>query len=307
MRQGCLFPASSLASLAVIVALSAASCRDAGPGGGDTDDTDDADSGCAVSLDGADGPLFEQTNSRLALTGDQTYLEFTGALYDGPAISFHQEAEREGLCRLLTYEAASCDPPCGGGDVCVDGDCAEYPSTLSAGTMELLGVASDPIVMEADVTGHYYWSGGGGVQDVDLARIEASGGAAPGFELAACMVGPPQADGDWSAALEDRPSGEDVVLAWSNPIDTARVYLRMTTGIGTHGGISPVEIECEGPDTGSLTLPGAFLDQLYAPGYWSCGECGDNRLLRYHAVETEAGSITVQLRTQAPASFWFRP
>jgi hypothetical protein len=95
-------------------------------------------------------------------------------------------------------------------------------------------------------------------------------------------------------------------LTWSDPVDTARIYLRMTTGIGTHGGISPVELECEGPDVGMLELPGAYLDSLYADG-WACGECGGNDLVRYHADEVDAGGTTVQLRTEATVGFWFIP
>ena len=35
---------------------------------------------------------------------------------------------------------------------------------------------------------------------------------------------------------------------------------RPKTCVGTRGGISPVEVECEGPDTGELTIPGAYCD-----------------------------------------------
>jgi hypothetical protein len=146
-----------------------------------------------------------------------------------------------------------------------------------------------------------------GMLDVAAIRAEAAGDAAGPFDLTTCAVEPPVPEGDWSAAMEARGAGEDVTLTWSNPYSTARVSLRMTTGIGTHGGISPVEIECEGRDSGSLTLPGAFLDLLYDGPYWSCGECGDNRLLRYHATEADVGGTTVQLRTQSPAMFYFRP
>jgi hypothetical protein len=112
--------------------------------------------------------------------------------------------------------------------------------------------------------------------------------------------------GDWSGLLAARAPGQPVTLTWSDPVDSARIYLRMTTGIGTHGGISPVEIECEGPDVGMLELPGAYLDALYESG-WSCGECGDNTLVRYHVDETDAGGTTVQLRTEATVGFWFIP
>jgi hypothetical protein len=111
---------------------------------------------------------------------------------------------------------------------------------------------------------------------------------------------------DWPSLLRQRLAGQDVTLSWSNAVDTARIYLRMTTGIGTHGGISPVEIECEGPDQGSLTLPGAYLDALYADG-WSCGECGENRLIRYHVAQSGTGDRIVQLRVQAYYQFFFIP
>lgn len=80
----------------------------------------------------------------------------------------------------------------------------------------------------------------------------------------------------------------------------------MTTCVGTHGGISPVEIECEGADTGELTIPGAYLDALYAQG-WGHGECGANTVWRYHASQTGCGDSAVQLRAEAPASFYFNP
>jgi hypothetical protein len=116
----------------------------------------------------------------------------------------------------------------------------------------------------------------------------------------------PQPTEDWNELMVARQPGEDVVLRWSNPVAVARVYLRMTTGVGTHGGISSVEIECEGPDVGSLTLPGGYLDELYAGG-WSCGECGQNTLLRYHASQSGTGDDAVQLRVGSTATFWFIP
>jgi hypothetical protein len=111
---------------------------------------------------------------------------------------------------------------------------------------------------------------------------------------------------DWTALMEARAPGEDVTLTWSDPLPGARFYLRMTTGIGTHGGISPVEVECEGPDTGSLTLPGPYLDDLFAQG-WACGECGDNRVQRYVAAEAALSGATARFSAQAEAFFYFHP
>jgi hypothetical protein len=95
-----------------------------------------------------------------------------------------------------------------------------------------------------------------------------------------------------------------VTLTWSDSDPDSRIYLRMTTGVGTHGGISPVEVECESADTGRLVLPGAYLDQLYDDGAWSCGECGDNNVWRYRAATTASD---VQFRAEARTTFFFRP
>jgi hypothetical protein len=295
-----------VATALLAVACSLASCSAHGPSA-DIPDGGIVDTDCAQTLDGSDAPIFDQTNSRFTLTGDGTYLELSGAIYDGPAVAFHRESDRIGACRLLTYEATSCDPPCTGGDVCIDEECASYPSLLSAGTATLSGVGDAPVEIAPSDALYSWLSTEVGVDDVAAIRVQAEGDTAGAFDLTTCVIAPPEPEGDWSAAMEARGAGEDVTLTWSNPYSTSRIYLRMTTGIGTHGGISPVEIECEGPDTGSLTLPGAFLDLLYNPSYWSCGECGDNRLLRYHATEAEVGGTTVQLRTQSPAMFYFRP
>ena len=294
-----------VATALLAVAFSLASCSAHGPPA-DFPDGGYTDTDCVETLDGSDEPIFDQTNSRLTLTGDETYLEFNGAIYDGPAVAFHHESDRIGTCRLLTYEATGCAPLCTGGDVCIDEECVSYPATISAGALTLEGVLDDPLEIEP-WSGQYTWSASASILDVAAVRAQAAGDATDPFDLTTCAVEPPAPEGDWSAAMSARGAGEDVTLTWSNPYSTSRVYLRMTTGIGTHGGISPVEIECEGRDLGSLTLPGAFLDQLYDGPYWSCGECGDNRLLRYHATGTEVGGTTVQLRTQSPAMFYFRP
>jgi len=298
---------TAFAAAAVFAAAFAlASCSDGGSGDG-VPDGGYTDTDCALTLDGSDEPIFDQTNSRFTLTGDETYLDFSGAIYDGPAVAFHHESDRVGSCRLLTYEATGCDPLCTGGDVCIDSECVSYPATISAGALTLTGVADAPVEVEPIMEGQYSWSASASIVDVAAIRAQAEGDAIGPFDLTTCAVEPPVPEGDWSAAMSARGSGEDVTLTWSNPYSTSRVYLRMTTGIGTHGGISPVEIECEGRDLGSLTLPGAFLDLLYDGPYWSCGECGDNRLLRYHATEAEVGGTAVQLRTQSPAMFYFRP
>jgi len=284
------------------------SCSDGGDNA-DVDATtsrDGAGGTCPTSLGGSADPIFGQTSSRFQVSAAPAWVIFDGAVYDGQRIKFHVESQRQGQCRLLTYTSSLCTPACGAGHACVDSECVPFPTVQSVGTVVLAGVGSDAMV-DANGTGQYYWfTDGTGVDELTTVSVSAPGDVGPAFELSACATASPLPTTNWDQLLADRADGQDVTLQWSNPIDTARVYLRMTTGIGTHGGISPFEIECEGRDTGSLTLPGSYLDALYSTG-WSCGECGNNDLFRYHATETTIGDYTVQLRSQSSVSFWHIP
>ena len=79
----------------------------------------------------------------------------------------------------------------------------------------------------------------------------------------------------------------------------------MTDCTGSHGGLAAAELECEGPDTGDLVIPGAFLDVMDA-GDWSHGECGSHAFERYHSAALEDDD-TVRLETVGDAGFFYRP
>jgi hypothetical protein len=271
---------------------------DAGAGG----------AGCAVTLDGRAEPVFEQPTSRIRVFAGSYYTVVEGVVLDGQRREIHTESARRGNCRLLTYDSPSfCDPACENPELCVGGVCERFPVPISAGTLSVgLGPNRTVNVPPSDL-GHYYW----GTEDFGFdalasVTLSAPGDAAPAFDLVACLSPAPRPTSEWNQLLQRRTAGEDVELAWSNPVPTARVYLRMTTCIGTHGGISPVEVECEAPDVGKLILPGAYLDALYEDG-WGRGECGGNDVRRYHASQSGSGDEAVQLRAESIASFWFQP
>lgn len=271
-----------------------------------TDDGDSTGPSDACETPGwGDEPVFDKPPGRFTLYAVDDYRWMTGFITDGPRLEFHEESDRQGPCRLLTYTPSNCVPGCTAPEVCIDGACITEPPGVSAGVVTLTGVGDDPIELNQDPLHNYYWDAMAALP-VTMPSLSATGDEVGAFELSTCPTTAPTAIGDWSALLEARAPGEPVTLTWSDPIEGARIYLRMTTGIGTHGGISPVEIECEGPDLGTLELPGAYLDALYAEG-WSCGECGGNDLVRYHADEADAGGTTVQLRTVAATNFWFIP
>jgi hypothetical protein len=266
----------------------------------DTDVTEPPDAGVGSE------PDFSWPDNQLTLELAYWGLYLQGALFSGPRASFHTEQDRQGQCRLLTFTFVPCEPGCEWPEMCAGGQCIAQPPLLSAGTLQLTGFPGGPIAIEPTSDGAYWYQTEAVKSDgTETVTLTAPGADASGFSLQAKAVEAPEPEGDWSALLAARAPGEDVTLTWTDPTADARVYIRMTTGIGTHGGISPVEIECEGPDTGSLLLPGAYLDALYAEG-WSCGECGDNTLWRYRADVT-ATEPHVQLRVQSRASFYHHP
>jgi hypothetical protein len=276
-----------------------------GPGESSGSDSTGALDPCTTALGTGPDPIFERPAGRFVLFAFPTYLSVRGSISDGPPLEFHHETERSGMCRLLRFGATTCTPACEAPAVCVDDACVSAPASVPAGELTLDGVGLGPIAVLEDPFHAYYWDAEVETE-LDMPRLVASGDEVPAFELSACPVDAPTATGDWSALLDARADGESVTLTWADPLDTARIYLRMTTGIGTHGGISPVEIECEGPDVGELVLPGSYLDALYAEG-WSCGECGGNDLIRYHADRTDGPEPTVELRVAAATNFWHIP
>lgn len=311
----------STASSADDAATTAGDDATSGPSGpstsgtpGTSDDTGPADSSssggepdpCETPLGSGADPIFERAPGRFSFRSFPGYTSLAGAVRDGPQLEFHEEAERSGMCRLLTYEGNGfCDPLCEPPEVCIGGECTLETPNLDAGDATLAGVGDDVIPLGQDPFHTYFWDSVAPLE-LSMLTLAATGAAIPAFELSACPVDAPEPVEDWNAQMSARPPGESVTLAWSNPVDTARIYMRMTTGIGTHGGISPVELECEGPDIGALELPGAYLDALYAQG-WSCGECGGNDLFRYHADETMDADPVVQFRAEAVTSFYFIP
>jgi hypothetical protein len=231
----------------------------------------------------------------------ETWLQYgenqlSGGFADGPQPYHHTEAERSGSCRLLTFTPSTCEPACEGYDLCVEGECLPWPAYEDRGPLTWGWPDGEQTVQPNEWNG--YWATGSTSSEGDVSI------AVDGMELTAPTVVAMEADGDWMRQLDNRSAGEDIALRWTNPILDARVRLFMTDCQGTHGGMAEAEIQCEGPDTGELIIPGAYLDLLEA-GDWSHGECGTHELERYHAAALE-GDDTVRLESFSEAGlYWF--
>ncbi|MCP4600399.1 MAG: hypothetical protein GY847_07690 [Proteobacteria bacterium] len=193
-------------------------------------------------------------------------------IFDGPTPSgtIWEEATEDSGCRLFTPRVPFCNEPCVGGAICVeDGQCQQYPSPVSVGTVEVEGVRTDSgeISFSMDPIAGNYQSAG-----IDLAypafsegdeiTITAQGDSyTPPFTLKTTGISPLQGLNK-SIALED---GQAVTLTWDRPEQTNAAGIHLKLDISHHGG-SKGKIECDTEDTGSFVLPAALLDQLKSLG-----------------------------------------
>jgi hypothetical protein len=223
--------------------------------------------------------------------------ELVASFANAPALRFHREAERIGQCRLMTYEPSSCTPTCAGTDACIDEQCRAHPVRIDRGPIDWEWPGGRQTVSPSEILSYHAIGATSQPGDV-IVRVD-------GLTLSAPNGDAPAPDGDWAAAAAARAAASDISVRWTNPSPGARIRLHMTDCTGSHGGFAAAEIECEGPDTGSLVLPGAFLDRIDA-GSWSRGECGSHAFERYRVASLE-GDASVRLETVARASFFYRP
>ncbi len=252
----------------------------------------------SYTKDLGDDPDFSDPHGLIQVQSwlDYGETQLMGAFADGPRLRFHEESERIGNCRLMTYSASTCDPPCDGDASCVGGECVPWPVREDRGDLSWTWPDGEQMV-SPDGALAYFATGATSSEGEVSIEVE-------GLALAASTVGVPMEDGSWVGAITSRGSG-DATLRWLDPILGARIRLHMTDCTGSHGGFAAAEIECEGPDSGELVLPGAFLDALEA-GDWSHGECGSHTFERYHASAADDEPET-RLETLAPGSLFYFP
>lgn len=246
-----------------------------------------------------DAPDFSAPHSRVQVDWwlDYGSASLSGVFADGPPLALQTEQAQEGSCRVVGYTPSFCDPGCTDGDVCVDGTCLSYPERIDAGALDWTWPGGGTQI-EADSLLSYWGS-------AELSQEGESSLKVGALTLTLPTVVPPEPEGSWDEAFAARDDAQDVTLRWSNPIAGARVRLHMTDCVGSHGGIAAAEIECEGPDSGSLVIPGVFVDTL-AAGDWSRGECGAYRVERYHAA-SDPEDVGLRYESQAITSFYWRP
>jgi hypothetical protein len=202
------------------------------------------------------------------------------------------EVMREGSCRLLEPQAPFCTDCTG---ICVAAEvCEPLPVYVSAGTLEFTGMTV-PLSL---AHGQYWYSSQGSVPAdafADDATIEVSapGEAFPAHELA--LDGVPPLVTDLGADPLVLTDGADTTIRWTPAGAGARVHLMLNANNMGHGMPYTAIIECEGDDTGELTVPRALIEAFPAvdgnlPGCEG-SDCPASLLTRYRSVSTDVGAL----------------
>jgi hypothetical protein len=292
----------------VLLATMLAAC-----GGGDADPDPDADLGPQVDADVDPAPDFARRAGSIqvietsAITGDETTYSFiTAGFGTSPAPFVHTVAATAGQCRLLLWENPRCVPDCVDGACVAENTCESYPSNQSAGALTIDGLR-DTAVLQPDALNGYTTTG-----NADLfaegAHItaRAAGDDVAAFELSVDAPDAPNLAVQGAGTL-DFPAfapDTDFTFSWNEPDPASRVFLRMAAD-AAHGQPFSAMIECDAPDTGSLTVPAALLTEYIDGSHWSCGECPTQTLTRYRAATADFGSETLELRVGNQVQFFY--
>jgi hypothetical protein len=226
-------------------------------------------------------------------------------IVDGARSPFHRETARDGECRLLRYEPATCPTPCDG--ICTADGCIAFPAHLDAGTTLSLTGTLSPLAFDRDDVSHQYWLTS--VPPVDLftpgasLTLSAPGGAdVPAFTVTTTAPPPLVTPIVSPTPLTDA----DTDVTWT-PDDGGPVFLTISSANAGHGAPFDSIIECASPDDGTITVPGAFIATLGDLSGFAClvgHECPPATLVRYHRGTTPTPAGTITLRAAAGRLFY---
>ncbi|MBN1771306.1 MAG: hypothetical protein JXB32_08605 [Deltaproteobacteria bacterium] len=228
----------------------------------DTDADDDGgdDAGCEPPPAPPVVPLRGQVRVTARDLGTSSSIDGSAVFATPAALVWHEEVMREGDCRLLHYDSTGCTEPCWDG-VCRGGVCEPFPTYQGAGTVTLTGLGSGTLTLADYGAGTYY----GYLPDTSLVAgaavgVQATGGEFPAFSIDG--VQPALLEATLTTADElDLVNGVDNVVRWTAAdYCGSRIRLQLKTPTAAHG-LPPVwMIECDVPDTGSLTIPRALVE-----------------------------------------------
>lgn len=196
-----------------------------------------------------------------------------GTVLNGPTPGtvVWEVAATDGACELRTPRVPFCDPGCDSSEACVEDDeCQPYSTAIEVGTVTVSGVETTTGATEFSmepVAGYYQPAA-----DIDLAfppfaegdpvTFTVDGGTtAPAFTMTARGIAALDVPED-VITLDD---GQSVEVTWSPAGQPDLSVMNLSVNVSYHAGTKGI-IACQTPDTGTLELSGALLDQLKALG-----------------------------------------
>jgi hypothetical protein len=194
-----------------------------------------------------------------------------GQVSDGPVPSnvIWTETKKDGGCHLETPTVPFCAAGCAA-DVCVADDvCQAYPVAHTVGAVTLKGVklvAGGTELPLKEIAHAYQPTAGTALAfppftTTDDITLQAAGGDYAAFELSAKGVDPLSFTST-DFELED---GKPLVLTWDGATDPKSSQMHLKLDISHHGGVKGI-IECDGDDTGTLTISAAMISELLGLG-----------------------------------------
>jgi hypothetical protein len=236
------------------------------------------------------------------------FARIEGLVRDAPYPVFHDVVMEEGGCRYLEVAYGSCDPACPNGEVCVLGDvCAPYPSALSGGTLTVSGLG-EPFEIAAEAWDVGTYVGPAGLPADLFDSSDAVGAKLEGGDFPAVAMGARGVDAIDPDLVEtgfEMVDGQDAVITWTPGADPeACVRVVLNGRNATHGAPLDDVIECEGPDTGTLTIPQALVEALphgATPEVTEGYDWPHSELTRYtrSSVDVEQGPARLLVRSTA--------
>ncbi|MBL6974831.1 MAG: hypothetical protein ISR64_03800 [Deltaproteobacteria bacterium] len=237
------------------------------PGGTDVvEDTMEVDGGDWSQKYGLACPQFEKIGEfRILIDDGKSGSWIQGHVSDAPeAKKDYKEGDKEGGCVIVRPTEFFCDPECPTDKFCnKDLVCVTEPDRVDVGTIGFTGL-SGPVEIQPDAQfGYSKWDFEGDVYDAG-ARIEL---VAPGKDLEGFAL-----QGAGVSRLEvpytelDMAADQPMVFTWTPTDGPGMVFIEIDM---TQHAITPVNLNCEVPDTGTLTVSADLMSQVV--GSWMVG------------------------------------
>lgn len=199
------------------------------------------------------------------------YSQLIGAVRDGvvPSDVWVVSGAPVGTCRLMVGPTFACSPACTPGNVCKAGACVAAPVSHSVGKVTVTGLLA-PTSITPNGSNTYYWPSAGLAYPPFtpggmIGLVAAGGDYPPGFSLSVRGIQPLEVPEGQSLPISTTKSNQDLVVTWEAPPATAAGRMFLSLDIAHHGGVA-AQVQCDVPDSGSGTIPGALLDALVAKG-----------------------------------------